>query len=508
MTDSKSKPDGPSPDAGSPDDTERTLSGNIYNAQKTNPQTESFSPNEVLAGRFRVIRLIARGGMGEVYEALDTELNERVALKTVRFELAHREQTMERFRREIQYARRVTHPNVCRTFDVFRHSETGADKNVRETLIVSMELLSGEALDHRIRRQGRLSTEEVLPLIEQMAAGLQAAHQAGVVHRDFKSSNVMLIGATHGGRGVRAVVTDFGLAHAAIHGGESLTGSLDVVGTPAYMAPEQLNGGEITPATDIYALGIVIFEMVTGKLPFSGESALSTALKRLTSPAPSPRAIVPGLEPRWEATVLRCLERLPTDRFTSVEEVARAVRGEAVSPRRKQASDSWKRWPVVVGGSLLLLVGAWAGYYGLKARSHGPTHLANNTSVSNGQARTSVAVWGFQDLSDPKSPNLLGELLAESLWSQLDTDELRFIAPREVDDMKKNLGLREEAPPSKEQLAKIGQYLGCDVLVLGSYRRDASATPAKVEWNAHLVRIKDGGSLGSVRRTGTESIRR
>src|ERR1700722_219315 len=292
---------------------------------KSSLANSGFSKAQILAGRFRILRFVARGGMGEVYEAEDLELRERVALKTVRFEMADNERTIERFKREIQLGRKVTHPNVCRTFDVFRHVEQTEQGESRETLVVSMELLRGTTLSQRIGLESRLTTDKALPIVEQIAAGLQAAHDVGVIHRDFKSANVILVPAEGTPAGVRAVVTDFGLAHAVTGDVASLTGSLDVVGTPAYMAPEQLEGKEITPATDTYALGIVMFEMLTGKVPFAGGTVISTAMRRLNEQAPSPRELVGDLDPRWESVVLRCLERVPEQRFASAADVAKAL---------------------------------------------------------------------------------------------------------------------------------------------------------------------------------------
>ena len=282
-------PDQETPQTKTPVGEDRTASGFSFDARATqdrlSPRISSFVKGELLAGRFRIVRFVARGGMGEVYEAEDTELNERVALKTIRFEFAEEDRSAERFKREIQLARKVTHLNVCRTFDVFRHIDTRADGRTAETMFVSMELLTGETLRDRIRRGGKMTESEALPLVEQMAAGLDAAHRVGVVHRDFKSSNVILVPSEHSPAGVRAVITDFGLAHGLVPSGLSLTGTQEVVGTPAYMAPEQLNGGAITPATDIYALGVVMFEMLTGAVPFNTDNPLSTALKRLSEPA-------------------------------------------------------------------------------------------------------------------------------------------------------------------------------------------------------------------------------
>jgi tetratricopeptide (TPR) repeat protein/tRNA A-37 threonylcarbamoyl transferase component Bud32 len=288
-----------------------------------------FRDGETVAGRYRVVRFLAQGGMGEVYEVEDLELRERAALKTVRPEVGA-DMAVERFRREIQLARKVTHPNVCRIFDVFYHRapEAGSDQPI---IFLTMELLAGETLSERLRRGAPLPPDEALPIARQVCLGLEAAHQAGIIHRDLKPGNVVLVPARGG---VRAVVTDFGLARLeAGHGAEdpaapSLTGAGGLVGTPAYLAPEQLDGGEISTAVDIYALGIVLYEMATGTVPFVGDSVLATAVKRLKETPVSPRVHVPGLDRRWEAAILRCLEREPAARFGSPLEVLAALTGD------------------------------------------------------------------------------------------------------------------------------------------------------------------------------------
>ncbi|MFY9552421.1 MAG: serine/threonine-protein kinase [Thermoanaerobaculia bacterium] len=196
---------------------------------------------EVLAGRFRITRFIARGGMGEVYEAEDLVLKERVALKTIRADVAGDERTMERFLREVHLARSVTHPNVARTYDIFPQGPV---------TFLTMELLSGETLAQRLARSGRMRPEEALPLVEQMAAALAAAHEAGVVHRDFKSANVMLSPDERRPGGARAVVTDFGLARRNRPGRgsqTSLTATEAVMGTPDYMAPSRSKAAKSPP---------------------------------------------------------------------------------------------------------------------------------------------------------------------------------------------------------------------------------------------------------------------
>ena len=237
-----------------------------------------------------------------------------------------------RFKREVHLARQVTHPNVCRIYDVFRHKDAarGADTPADDVVFLAMELLHGETLSDRLRRDGPFSTAEILPLVDQMAAGLTAAHRAGVVHRDFKSHNVMLVKPTHADGETRVVVTDFGLAWRSAHN-ESTALSLamsaenEISGTPAYMAPEQVEGGPVTPATDVYALGVVLYEMVTGAWPFVGETPLKMATARLHEPPASPRVHVADLDPLWEDTILRCLARRPDDRFASAADVVTAL---------------------------------------------------------------------------------------------------------------------------------------------------------------------------------------
>ncbi len=217
--------------------------------------------------------------------------------------------------------------------DTLPREPTGA---ADEIVFLAMELLHGETLADKLHRDGPFSTAELLPVVRQMAAGLTAAHRVGVVHRDFKSQNVMLVKPTREEEEMRVVVTDFGLAWRSAHD-ESTSLSLamsaehEIVGTPAYMAPEQVEGGPVTPATDVYALGVVLYEMVTGALPFVGETPIKTATKRLHEPPPSPRVRVPDVDPLWEATILRCLARRPEDRFASASDVVSTLEGASPS---------------------------------------------------------------------------------------------------------------------------------------------------------------------------------
>ncbi|HYZ87072.1 MAG TPA: serine/threonine-protein kinase, partial [Bryobacteraceae bacterium] len=294
---------------------------------------ERFRTSQIIGGRFEVLDLLGSGGMGDVYEVKDVQLSEHVALKTIRPDFASDARMVARFKQEILIAKRVTHPNVCRIYDVgFHTAEPGAGPPV---LFLTMELLRGESLASRLRR-GRMTTTEALPIVEQMAQGLTAAHDSGVVHRDFKCANVMLVPA-HTNRRLRAVITDFGLARSVQEsvGWETtarLTEVGEIAGTPDYMAPEQILGDNVTFAADIYALGVVLYEMVTGELPFRADTPLATVGKRLLKPPVPPSRHVPDLDPMWERVILRCLERDPKDRFDSAAEVARALTGSEPAP--------------------------------------------------------------------------------------------------------------------------------------------------------------------------------
>jgi len=287
-----------------------------------------FLVGELVDDRFRLVRLLAQGGMGEVYEAFDETLDKPIALKTLRQRITNDPASRDRFKREILIAHRVTHPSVCRTFDA------GVADGIP---YLTMELLRGETLAERLARTGRMTTADALPIIEQVAAGLSAAHQAGIVHRDFKGANVLLVETSAGGS--RAVVSDFGIAR--VQGDAAVNATSGLLGSPAYMAPEQVEGRAVGPAADIYALGVVLYEMVTGELPFVGATPIVTAMKRLTDSPRPPRALAADLPPHWDAVILRCLERDPSRRFGDALDVTRALAEPGRHARRPAAR--WSR---------------------------------------------------------------------------------------------------------------------------------------------------------------------
>jgi tRNA A-37 threonylcarbamoyl transferase component Bud32 len=295
----------------------------------------TLADGETVAGRYQIRRFIARGGMGEVYEAFDSALGETIALKTIVVTAVDQADAVKRLLAEVRIARKVTHPNVCRILEFGTHQRAGStDEPVP---FLTMPLLAGETLARRIERDGRLPPGEALRILRELAAGLAAVHEVGVVHRDFKSDNVFLVKDDDGNE--RAVVMDFGLARALERRGDKhkTTGRV-LIGTPAYMAPEQVEGKAITKAVDIYAFGVVAFELLTGRVPFVAESAAAVALARLQRGAPSPSSIVVGLDKGWDSVIQRCLRRAAEQRYPSVTEMAGALDLLRDGPRRR----SWR----------------------------------------------------------------------------------------------------------------------------------------------------------------------
>ncbi len=271
----------------------------------------TFEPGATVAGRFHIHRFIARGGMGEVYEAWDSELRERVAIKTIRPDLAQSASIIDRFRREVKQARAISHPNICRIHELYCDTSNAGAK----VWFLSMEFLDGFTLSEQIQHVGPLDRTQAFDLLQQLVSGLNALHANGVIHRDLKSGNIMLVSGTPGQ--LRAVITDFGLATNVLRreGGLLETGGQ---GTPEFMAPEQIKTADVTALADQYALGVILCEMLTATRPThkdvtSGRAQFETKLAK-------------AIDPRWSRAILRCLEQNPADRFPTLDEIVLALK--------------------------------------------------------------------------------------------------------------------------------------------------------------------------------------
>lgn len=441
------------------------------------PDVQSVPPlpdGETIARRYVLRRLLGKGGMGEVYLAHDLVLREDVALKTLRRERFFDDSLGERLLREVQLARRVTHEHVCRIFDVGEHA-TGAGT----TPFLTMQLLVGRTIGQRVRQSGALPEAEVRRIALQLCDALAAAHRAGVVHRDFKSDNVVLLerpGGTH------AVVTDFGLAHEWSGGTDALgTGARTLVGSPAYMAPEQVQCLPLSPRTDLYALGVVLYEMLSGRLPFSGDSAMEVATRRLTQPPP--RLDVQGLDPRWEAVVRRCLAIEPEARFSDAGEARAAI--EAIGRRR--------RGPLLAVAAAVITLAVVGG-----------VTLSRRSSKGTVGRRASVAVLGLRQVGTQPGAAWIGTALEEMLTTELASSEaLRTVPAERVAAVRDQMRLFGGDPEGAAAQRRLAEQLGADFALAGTYTvvGDAGARSLRLD----LELREQGGETLRLAETGPES---
>ena len=299
-------------------DAEALIASSLDTASQTapvNPATLHLSTGAIsaLGQRYDILDAAGHGSMGNVYKARDRETGEIVALKLLKPEIASDQQMMDRFKNELLFARKITHKNICRVHEFNR---------LGGIAYTSMEFVEGESLRSVLNRFGAMSLRKGIDLAQQMCAGLKEAHAQGIVHRDLKPENVMI-----DSRG-NVKIMDFGIARSM----ESLTRMTGaMVGTPAYMAPEQVAGKPVDYRTDIYSLGLILYEVFTGAQAFAADNAVAVAMKQLReSPAP-PREIEPGIPVPIERAILKCLEKEPEKRFQSIAEMEKVFSSPAVS---------------------------------------------------------------------------------------------------------------------------------------------------------------------------------
>ena len=271
--------------------------------------TTDLEKGVLFAGRYEVQEELGKGGMGRVYKVMDKEIGETVALKLLNPDIAADRKTIERFRNELKVARRITHRNVCRMHDINK------EKN---TYFITMEYIQGEDLKSLLRREEQLTEDEAIVLAEQVCAGLGEAHRLGVTHRDLKPQNIMI------DEEGKARIMDFGIARSQETRGVTEEGL--IIGTPDYMSPEQVEGGEVEPRSDIYSLGVVLYEMVTGRVPFEGKTAMSIAFKHKTEMPLDPRKFNDRLSDEFSSVILKCLEKEKGKRYQTAEELLAELR--------------------------------------------------------------------------------------------------------------------------------------------------------------------------------------
>jgi hypothetical protein len=313
-----------------------------------------LTDGSLFAGRYLVIDMLGKGGMGCVYRALDTKVDEEVALKFINPDIAADAKIIERFRTELKVTRRITHRHVCRMYDL----STDGD-----SLFITMEYIPGEDLENMIRRLGKLPVEKAFVIAQQICEGLAEVHRLGVIHRDLKPKNIMI------DREGEVKIMDFGLARTPR--GVKLTEAGHVVGTPIFMSPEQIDGETLDPRSDIFALGVIMYYMLTGALPFEAESTPMLALRHKTHRPADPHALSPRVSGELSRIVMKCLEIEKEKRYPGAQELLadldKAGEGfdtyEVHVPGRakKSASDVTSRIPwarVITGASIVVALAA------------------------------------------------------------------------------------------------------------------------------------------------------
>jgi serine/threonine protein kinase/class 3 adenylate cyclase len=309
----------------------RTEQEDVYEVVWTDAEAyremqEKMASSSPIPPRYEVLSQIGSGGMGILYKVRDLETSEIVALKVLKPEIASDPEVQENFKRELCLARKITHKNVCRIYDFSRSNGTAC---------TSMELVEGESLSAKLSRSGALPLSEAMDIARQICAGLQEAHAQGIVHRDLKPANVMI------DRSGTVKIMDFGIAR-MVHRDGPMTGT--IVGTPEYMAPEQAEMKPVSPSTDIYALGLLLYEMVTGVAAFSGDTPVAVALKQIREYPKHPREIIPQLSGAVDAVIMKCLQKDPAKRFRSIDALnlalVKAARARRASPL-EIALDHW-----------------------------------------------------------------------------------------------------------------------------------------------------------------------
>ncbi|MFZ0736941.1 MAG: tetratricopeptide repeat protein [Candidatus Acidiferrales bacterium] len=415
----------------------------------------ALSPGTVLGTRYEIVELLGQGGMGAVYKAKDRELDRLIALKVIRPELAVNPEILRRFKQELILARKITHRNVIRIFDL------GEADGIK---FITMEYIEGRDLKSLMMEKGKLSFDETGRIIEQVCLALEAAHAEGVVHRDLKPQNIML------DKEGKAAVMDFGIARSIESDGMTQTGVL--VGTPDYISPEQVMGERVDVRSDLFALGVILYELLTGSIPYKADTTRAAIFKR-TREIPRPPFEADRSVPRFLSDVTaKCLQMDPAHRYQSAREILQdleawrggATRGPSISIGRRlpALSASKKKW-IVAGAALAALVIA-----GLALRerffSHGGLR-APSPAVS-------LAILPFRNASGDPSLDWLGSSLADMLSTDVgQSAQLRFVPQDRLREALSNLRVAPGASIEQAGLRQIAESSKADSLVSGEYAR-------------------------------------
>jgi serine/threonine protein kinase/Tfp pilus assembly protein PilF len=443
----------------------------LFQTETLQTSLQELTTGSTFAGRYQIIEELGQGGMGRVYRVLDKKLKEEVALKLIKPQIGLDRTTLERFSNELKLSRKIVHKNVARMFDLNDHG--GAH-------YITMEYVRGEDLRRLIRKMGTLSPSQAIPIVKQVCDGLKEAHRLGIVHRDLKPGNIMIDEEGN------ARIMDFGIARSLL--GKGITGGGAMIGTPEYMSPEQAEGKETDQRSDIYSLGIILYEMLTGRVPFSGDTPLSVAVKQKTEVPPDPRRLSPQIPADLSRLILRCLEKDKSRRYQSSEELhaelEKAEQGipatERIGPAKKPPTSreitvkiSLKRllFPylailalIIAGGVILWRI--VPGKNVVPAKSGSP----------------SIAVLPFVDDSPEKSHAYLCEGIPNTLINALNTIQNLRVPARTSAFSFVGKG---------QDIQGIGQKLNVENVLEGSIQVVGNS----LRVTASLIKVKDGYQL-------------
>ena len=425
---------GPDPTDAGPDPRSGLPSGDIPDLTKTmEAPKEELTTGSTFAGRYQIIEELGKGGMGRVYKVLDTKINEKIALKLIKPSIASDKKIIERFRNELKFARKIRHNNVCQMFDL------GEEKGAH---FITMEYVSGEDLKSYIRRTAPLSIARTISIIKQVCHGLTEAHRLGVVHRDLKPHNMMI------DQEGNARIMDFGIARSLEAKG--ITGAGVMIGTPAYMSPEQVEGKETDHRSDIYSLGVILYEMVTGEVPFRGDTPFVVGVKHKTERPTAPREINEQVSVDLNRLILKCLSKEKEKRYQTAEELF------------SQLSDIEQ------------------GFATVKSTIH--RKKPETTGIPEMKWKFSIAVLPFADISPQKDQEYFCDGMTDDIITKLTKlQEVKVISRTSVMRYKN----------TDKDIREIGQELGVTTILEGSVQK----SDEDIRVNAQLINVEDGFHL-------------
>jgi len=446
---------------------------------------KELTTGSTFAGRYQVIEELGKGGMGRVYKVFDTDIKEKVALKLLKPEIASDRETIERFSNELKYARKISQRNVCRMYDLGK---------AEGTHFITMEYVHGEDLKSMIRMSIGLTVGTVLSIGKQVCDGLAEAHSLGVVHRDLKPQNIMI------DKGGNAKIMDFGIARSIREKG--ITGPSVMIGTPEYMSPEQAEAEEVDHRSDIYSLGIILYEMVTGRVPFEGDTALSIAMKHKGESPKNPKQFNPNIPDDLSGVILKCLEKDKAKRYQTAAEVRSELEKiekgipttDRIVPKRKPPTSR----EITVKFSLkkLLIPGLVVAALVIAAVIIIWRIIPQKEAAPAKSGKPSIAVLYFENNTGDQSLEHWRKALADLLTTDLlQSKYLRVLTGDMLSSLLSELGQVEARHFSSTVIEKLSDKAGLDFVVRGSYAKSGSA----IRIDAVLQKTSTGEAIAAER---------